>query len=82
MARRLWMHVDACVGGFFAPFAQKLGRADAEAWDFRVPGVTSISADLHKYGYAAKGASTLFFATPEFRAHGLVRSTTGRAAST
>ncbi|TXL75187.1 aspartate aminotransferase family protein [Vineibacter terrae] len=56
----LWMHVDACVGGYIAPFARKLGAPIAD-FDFAVPGVTSISADLHKYGYAAKGASTLFF---------------------
>ncbi|MEO9068024.1 MAG: aminotransferase class V-fold PLP-dependent enzyme [Caldimonas sp.] len=60
-ARGIWMHVDACVGGYLAPFAKRLG-APIEAFDFSVPGVTSISADLHKYGYAAKGASTLFFA--------------------
>lgn len=58
--RGLWMHVDACVGGYFAPFAKKLG-VPLPDWDFAVPGVTSISADLHKYGYSAKGASTLFF---------------------
>jgi len=63
-SRSLWMHVDACVGGYFAPFARKLGYP-VEAFDFTVPGVTSISADLHKYGYAAKGASTLFFRDPE-----------------
>jgi glutamate/tyrosine decarboxylase-like PLP-dependent enzyme len=59
-AQGVWMHVDACVGGYFAPFAQQLG-VEIPAWDFAVPGVTSISADLHKYGYTAKGASTLFF---------------------
>ncbi len=59
-ARGLWMHVDACVGGYIAPFARQLGYP-IEPFDFSVPGVTSISADLHKYGYAAKGASTLFF---------------------
>ncbi|MGJ7530086.1 pyridoxal phosphate-dependent decarboxylase family protein [Variovorax sp. GB1P17] len=59
-----WMHVDACVGGYFAPFARELG-ADIPDFDFVVEGVTSISADLHKYGYTAKGASTLFFADPE-----------------
>lgn len=59
-AKGIWMHVDACVGGYFAPFAQQLG-AQLPDWDFTVSGVTSISADLHKYGYAAKGASTLFF---------------------
>jgi glutamate/tyrosine decarboxylase-like PLP-dependent enzyme len=60
-ARGIWMHVDACVGGYFAPFARMLG-VQMPGFDFGVPGVTSISADLHKYGYAAKGASTLFFA--------------------
>lgn len=59
----IWMHVDACVGGYFAPFARELG-ADIPDFDFAVEGVTSISADLHKYGYTAKGASTLFFADP------------------
>ncbi len=63
-SRGLWMHVDACVGGYFAPFAKQLG-ANVPDWDFAVPGVTSISADLHKYGYAAKGASTLFFSDAE-----------------
>ncbi len=62
--RGLWMHVDACVGGYFAPFARMLGVALPD-FDFAVPGVTSISADLHKYGYSAKGASTLFFSDPE-----------------
>ncbi len=66
--RGVWMHVDACVGGYFAPFAQQLGYA-VEAFDFALPGVTSISADLHKYGYAAKGASTLFFADSASFAH-------------
>lgn len=51
-------HVDACVGGFFLPFVEKLGYS-VPAWDFRVPGVTTISADLHKFGYTAKGASVL-----------------------
>ncbi len=67
-AHGVWMHVDACVGGYFAPFAQQLG-CDVPAFDFGVPGVRSISADLHKYGYAAKGASTLFFADPDSFAH-------------
>jgi glutamate/tyrosine decarboxylase-like PLP-dependent enzyme len=57
-AHGLWMHVDACVGGFLAPFVRKTGR-DIPAFDFAVPGVTSISADLHKYAYAAKGASMM-----------------------
>ena len=58
--RGLWLHVDACVGGFIAPFAKSLG-VDIPDFDFAVPGVTSISADLHKYGYTAKGASTVLY---------------------
>lgn len=56
--RDISFHVDACVGGYFLPFAEKLGHR-VRRFDFRVPGVTTISADLHKYGYTAKGASTL-----------------------
>ncbi len=58
LARRIPLHVDACVGGFVLPWLERLGRP-LPAWDFRVPGVTSISADLHKYGFGAKGASLL-----------------------
>ncbi len=54
------LHVDACVGGFILPFMEKNGE-DLPLWDYRVPGVTSISADLHKYGFAAKGASTITY---------------------
>ena len=60
MERKLPLHVDACVGGFVLPWLEKLGRPIPK-WDFRVPGVTSISADLHKYAYAGKGASTLLW---------------------
>jgi glutamate/tyrosine decarboxylase-like PLP-dependent enzyme len=56
--RDIGFHVDACVGGFFLPFAEKLGRP-IPRFDFRVPGVTTISADLHKFGYTAKGASLI-----------------------
>lgn len=66
--RGLWLHVDACVGGYFAPFARMNG-APVPPFDFEVPGVRSISADLHKYGYAAKGASTLFHRDETQRAH-------------
>lgn len=55
---RLWLHVDACVGGMLAPFARRLGHPIPD-FDLSVPGVTSLSADLHKYGYAGKGASVL-----------------------
>lgn len=56
----LWLHVDACVGGFIAPFVRKLGY-EMPDFDLSVEGVWSISADLHKYGYAAKNVSTLLF---------------------
>jgi glutamate/tyrosine decarboxylase-like PLP-dependent enzyme len=56
--RGIPLHVDACVGGFVLPWLEQIGRA-VPLWDFRVPGVTSISADLHKFAYAGKGASTL-----------------------
>lgn len=55
--RGLWLHVDACVGGFLAPFLRKLGRPVPE-FDFAVEGVSSMSADLHKFGYTLLGAST------------------------
>ncbi len=54
------LHVDGCLGGFILPFGEELGY-DIPRFDFRVPGVTSISADTHKYGYAFKGTSTLLF---------------------
>jgi glutamate/tyrosine decarboxylase-like PLP-dependent enzyme len=60
LRKNLWLHVDACVGGFLAPFVEMNGAA-LPAWDFRVAGVCSISSDLHKYGYCSKGASTLLF---------------------
>jgi glutamate/tyrosine decarboxylase-like PLP-dependent enzyme len=56
----IWMHVDGCFGGFISPFAKILGYPIPE-WDFRIPGVTSLSADLHKYGFAVKGASLAIF---------------------
>lgn len=64
----IWLHVDACVGGYFAPFARMNG-VPVPAFDFEVPGVQSMSADLHKYGYAAKGASTVLFRSEELYAH-------------
>ena len=59
-------HVDACMGGFVLPFAEMLGR-DIPEWDFRVEGVTSISADIHKLGYAPKGVSVILHRTKELR---------------
>lgn len=59
-------HVDACMGGFVLPFAEMLGR-EVAPWDFRVDGVTTISADIHKLGYAPKGASVILHRTKELR---------------
>ena len=64
---KLLMHVDSCIGGFVLPFLPEAGW-EVPPWDFRVPGVTSISLDAHKYGYTAKGASCVLYATPELRA--------------
>lgn len=61
-------HVDACMGGFVLPFVEMLGRP-VEPWDFRVDGVHSISADVHKLGYAPKGASVIVYRNRELRAH-------------
>jgi len=58
--RGVGLHVDGCLGGFILPFGRELGY-DIPVFDFRLPGVTSISADTHKYGYAFKGTSTVLF---------------------
>jgi glutamate/tyrosine decarboxylase-like PLP-dependent enzyme len=62
--REISFHVDSCVGGYFLPFVEKLGYPIPK-FDFRVPGVTTISADLHKFGYTAKGASTILSRDPD-----------------
>lgn len=67
-ARGIGLHVDASLGGYVLPFAERLGVA-VPPWDFRVPGVTSISTDLHKFGYAAKGASVILYRDAELRRH-------------
>jgi glutamate/tyrosine decarboxylase-like PLP-dependent enzyme len=66
--RNLLCHVDGCVGGIHLSYMRKAGFA-VPAFDFTVPGVTSISADLHKYGYAAKGASVVLYKNKEIRKH-------------
>lgn len=58
--RGILCHVDACLGGFLLPFLATLGHVTTP-WDLAVPGVTSISADLHKYGYASKGVSVILY---------------------
>ncbi len=57
-ARGISFHTDACVGGFLLPFLERLGHP-VPPFDFRVPGVTTMSADVHKYGYCTKGASVI-----------------------
>ena len=64
LASGVWLHVDACVGGYFAPFARALGRP-IPAFDFALPGVASLSADLHKFGFTPKPASTVFYRDAE-----------------
>jgi glutamate/tyrosine decarboxylase-like PLP-dependent enzyme len=61
-------HVDACIGGFVLPFLERLGR-EIPPWDFRVDGVTEISADVHKYGYVPKGASVVLHRDPDWSTH-------------
>lgn len=63
---RLPLHVDACLGSFVVPFLEELGR-DVPKFDFRVPGVTSISCDTHKYGFAPKGSSIIMYRSPDLR---------------
>ncbi len=58
--RGILFHTDACLGGWLLPWWERLGEP-VPPWDFRVPGVTSISADVHKYGYAFKGASVVLY---------------------
>jgi glutamate/tyrosine decarboxylase-like PLP-dependent enzyme len=59
-------HVDSCLGGFFLPWAEKLGEP-VPPFDFRLPGVTSMSCDTHKYGYAPKGTSVVLYRTMDLR---------------
>ncbi|WP_435735467.1 pyridoxal-dependent decarboxylase [Cellulosimicrobium sp. PMB13] len=86
------VHVDACVGGWVLPFWEGAGGDPLPAFDFAVPGVTSISADVHKYGYAPKGASVLlvrgrdrqrrqFFATTAWPGYPVVNTTTSGSRS-
>ncbi|CAN5905558.1 aminotransferase class V-fold PLP-dependent enzyme [soil metagenome] len=61
-ARGILFHTDACLGGWLLPWWERLGES-VPPWDFRVPGVTSISADVHKYGYTFKGASVVLYSS-------------------
>ena len=70
LRRGVLLHVDACIGGFLLPYFRRLG-APVPAFDLSVPGVTSISMDLHKYGYAPKGASLILYRDKQLRRHQL-----------
>lgn len=66
--RGVWLHVDACVGGYLAPFVRLTGR-EIPDFDFRVPAVQSMSADLHKFGFCPKPASTVFYRSADLAQH-------------
>ncbi len=66
LEHKIGLHVDGCLGGFILPWGQELGY-DIPLFDFRVPGVTSVSADTHKYGYGPKGASVVAFRDKSLR---------------
>jgi glutamate/tyrosine decarboxylase-like PLP-dependent enzyme len=66
--RGVLCHVDACLGGWLLPFWSRLGEP-VPAWDLAVPGVTSLSADIHKYGWCFKGASVLLHRDPDMVRH-------------
>jgi sphinganine-1-phosphate aldolase len=88
-SRQLWLHVDACLSGLLAPFARMNGEV-IPPFDFDIPGVSSLSADLHKHGYSAKGASLILFrdadlarfATFSYANHPLSPMTTATLAGT
>jgi len=66
LRRKIGFHTDACLGGFVLPWAERLGYP-VPAFDFRLPGVTSMSADTHKFGYAPKGTSVVLYRGAELR---------------
>jgi glutamate/tyrosine decarboxylase-like PLP-dependent enzyme len=66
LENNIWFHTDSCLGGFMLPFMEKAGYP-VRPFDFRLPGVKSISADIHKYGYTPKGASTIMYRSKELR---------------
>jgi glutamate/tyrosine decarboxylase-like PLP-dependent enzyme len=68
LEKGVWLHVDSCIGGFVLPFLAKLGYP-VPPFDFSLPGVSSISADIHKYGFTPKGASTILYRNAELRKH-------------
>ena len=65
---KVGLHVDCCLGGFIMPFLQDAGL-ETTPFDFRVDGVTSISCDTHKYGFAPKGSSVIMYKNKSWRSH-------------
>lgn len=63
------LHVDSAIGGYVLPFIEMLGKNKFKPFDFRVDGVMSINADVHKYGYAPKGSSVLIYRNSAIRMH-------------
>ncbi|KAH7160726.1 pyridoxal phosphate-dependent transferase [Dactylonectria macrodidyma] len=68
LRKNIWLHVDCCLGSFMVPFLEKAGF-ETQLFDFRLKGVTSISCDTHKYGFAPKGNSTVLYRSAEFRTY-------------
>jgi sphinganine-1-phosphate aldolase len=68
LEKQIWLHVDACLGGFLAPFAREEGYP-VPGFDFTLPGVSSLSADLHKYGFSARGASLVLYRSSALHAY-------------
>ncbi len=71
---RLPFHVDACIGGFILPWMERLGLK-IPYWDFRIPGVTSISADVHKFGFGPKGSSVILYRSMDYLKHQFIITT-------
>lgn len=67
LRKGLPLHVDCCLGSFLIPFAEEVTGKALPKFDFRVPGVTSISTDTHKFGFAPKGSSVIMYASDTFR---------------
>ncbi|HSK13661.1 MAG TPA: aspartate aminotransferase family protein, partial [Phnomibacter sp.] len=68
LKHKLPLHIDSCIGGFMLPWLEKLGHP-IPRWDFRVPGVTSISADVHKFGFGPKGTSVITYRSMDHLRH-------------
>lgn len=74
-AHKLWLHVDGCVGGIQLSLMREMDEFQIPDFDFSVPGVTSISADMHKYGYSPKGASVVLYRNKSLRRHQIFSTT-------